>query len=192
MHPFYSNMIVILMSLFMCMSGVLLTALAYRPKEISEEWWQWTERFYKSEISRVAGPVLIVISLVLHVTSVTYCVLKRLRRARAEAKVLRGRAEDTESLETQRSCTELEPDQRLETQCLLGERATGDIACFPDGSLRSSRKRLRTASENASVAASVIEDSLLSDLSSEAEVKNRISELSSVVRSEDKSMIDPV
>ena len=48
MHPFYSNMIVILMSLFMCMSGVLLTALAYRPKEISEEWWQWTERFYKS------------------------------------------------------------------------------------------------------------------------------------------------
>ena len=48
MHPFYSNMIVILMSVFMCMSGVLLTALAYRPKEISEEWWEWTERFYKS------------------------------------------------------------------------------------------------------------------------------------------------
>ena len=48
MHPFYSNMIVILMSVFMFMSGVLLTALAYRPKEISEEWWEWTERFYKS------------------------------------------------------------------------------------------------------------------------------------------------
>ena len=53
MHPFYSNMIVILMSVFMFMSGVLLTALAYRPKEISEEWWEWTERFYKSgEMSR--------------------------------------------------------------------------------------------------------------------------------------------
>ena len=51
---------------------------------------------------------------------------------------------------------------------------------------------MRTASENASVAASVIEDSLLSDLSSEAEVKNRFSELSSMVKSEDKSMIDPV
>ena len=48
MHPFYSNMIVILMSVFMFMSGVLLTALAYRPKEIAEEWWEWTERFYKS------------------------------------------------------------------------------------------------------------------------------------------------
>jgi len=181
MHPFYSNMIVILMSVFMCMSGVLLTALAYRPKEISEEWWQWTERFYKSEISRVAGPVLIVLSLVLHVTSVTYCVLKRLRRARAEAG-LRACAEDTESLETQRSLTELEPDMRLETECLLG-----DIACFPDGSLRSSRKKLRTSSENASVAASVIEDSLLSDLSSEPEAKNRFSEVSSVVRSDNKS-----
>ena len=74
--------------------------------------------------------MLIVLSLVLHVTSVSYCVLKRLRRARAE-KGLRACAEDTESLETQRSLTELEPDMRLETECLLG-----DIACFPDGSLR--------------------------------------------------------
>ena len=59
MHPFYSNMIVILMSVFMCMSGVLLTALAYRPKEISEEWWEWTERFYKSgELSANQRPSL--------------------------------------------------------------------------------------------------------------------------------------
>ena len=48
MERFYYNMFVMLMSLFMCMSGVLLTALAYRPKEIAEEWWEWTERFYKS------------------------------------------------------------------------------------------------------------------------------------------------
>ena len=79
-----------------------------------------------AEISRVAGPVLIVLSLVLHVTSVTYCVLKRLRRARAE---------DTDSLETVRSC-DLETEPSLETACLL-TRGAGDIACFPDGSLRS-------------------------------------------------------
>ena len=48
MQAFYYNMFVVLMSVFMCMSGVLLTALAYRPKEITEEWWEWTERFYKS------------------------------------------------------------------------------------------------------------------------------------------------
>ena len=51
MERFYYNMFVMLMSLFMCMSGVLLTALAYRPKEIAEEWWEWTERFYKSGFS---------------------------------------------------------------------------------------------------------------------------------------------
>ena len=88
-----------------------------------------------AEISRVAGPVLIVLSLVLHVTSVTYCVLKRLRRARAEAGA-RARTEDTDSLETQRSCDLEDPGGRLETECLL-TRGTGDIACFPDGSLRS-------------------------------------------------------
>ena len=87
-----------------------------------------------AEISRVAGPVLIVLSLVLHVTSVTYCVLKRLRRARAEARA-RARTEDTDSLETQRSCDLEDPGGRLETECLL-TRGTGDIACFPDGSLR--------------------------------------------------------
>ena len=87
-----------------------------------------------AEISRVAGPVLIVLSLVLHVTSVTYCVLKRLRRARAEAGA-RARTEDTDSLETQRSCDLEDPGGRLETECLL-TRGTGDIACFPDGSLR--------------------------------------------------------
>ena len=48
MFPFYYNMFVILMSVFMGMSGVLLTALAFRPKEIAEEWWEWTDRFYKS------------------------------------------------------------------------------------------------------------------------------------------------
>ena len=88
-----------------------------------------------AEISRVAGPVLIVLSLVLHVTSVTYCVLKRLRRARAEAGA-RARTEDTESLETQRSGDLCDPGGRLETECLL-TRGAGDIACFPDGSLRS-------------------------------------------------------
>ena len=87
-----------------------------------------------AEISRVAGPVLIVLSLVLHVTSVTYCVLKRLRRARAE---------DTDSLETLRSGDLEDPGGRLETECLL-TRGAGDIACFPDGSLRSEWHRIAT------------------------------------------------
>ena len=47
-HHRMSNMFTIVMSVFMMMSGVLLTALAYRPKEIAEDWWEWTERFYKS------------------------------------------------------------------------------------------------------------------------------------------------
>ena len=90
----------------------------------------------------MAGPVLIVLSLVLHVTSVTYCVLKRLRRARAEAGA-RARTEDTDSLETQRSGDLEDPGGRLETECLL-TRGAGDIACFPDGSLRSEWHRICT------------------------------------------------
>ena len=82
-----------------------------------------------AESSRVAGPVLIVLSLVLHITSVTYCIVKRLRR-RAEAGA--REREDTDSLETARGC---DMDvERLETECLLVR--SGDIACFPNGSLR--------------------------------------------------------
>ena len=48
MSAWYYNMFIILMSVFMGMGGILLTALAYRPKQISEDWWDWTNRFYES------------------------------------------------------------------------------------------------------------------------------------------------
>ena len=48
MSAWYYNMFVILMSVFMGMGGILLTALAYRPKQITEDWWEWTNRFYQS------------------------------------------------------------------------------------------------------------------------------------------------
>lgn len=138
MNPFYNNMFVILMSVFMCMSGVLLTALAYRPKEIAEEWWEWTERFYKSETPRIAGPILIVLSLILHISSVTYCIIKRIRR-RDKVK----EREDSDSLEVR--------SMDLDTKCLLDK----DIACFPDGSLRSSSSQIRNTSENSSVSVTI-------------------------------------
>ena len=138
MNPFYNNVFVILMSVFMCMSGVLLTALAYRPKEIAEEWWEWTERFYKSETPRIAGPILIVLSLILHISSVTYCIIKRIRR-RDKIK----EREDSDSLEVR--------SMDLDTKCLLDK----DIACFPDGSLRSSSLQIRNASENSSVSVTI-------------------------------------
>ena len=48
MSAWYYNMFIILMSVFMGMGGILLTALAYRPKQITEDWWEWTNRFYES------------------------------------------------------------------------------------------------------------------------------------------------
>ena len=48
MSAWYYNMFIILMSAFMGMGGILLTALAYRPKQITEDWWEWTNRFYES------------------------------------------------------------------------------------------------------------------------------------------------
>ena len=138
MNPFYNNVFVILMSVFMCMSGVLLTALAYRPKEIAEEWWEWTERFYKSETPRIAGPILIVLSLILHISSVTYCIIKRIRRKNK----IKER-EDSDSVEVR--------SMDLDTKCLLDK----DIACFPDGSLRSSKSQIRNASENSSFSVTI-------------------------------------
>ena len=76
----YCNMFVIIMAIFMLMGGVLLTALAYRPKEMAEEWWEWTERFYRSKNSRVVGPSLIVISGLFSLFAVSYCLLKRRAR----------------------------------------------------------------------------------------------------------------
>jgi len=144
MLPFYYNMIVILMSVFMCMSGVLLTALAYRPKEIAEEWWEWTDRFYKSETWRIAGPVLIILSLMCHVVSVSYCIAKRVRR-RKRQEARRREKEESDSCEVR--SIDMDPE-KLETKCLLENGH--DIACFPDSSLRSSRSRIRTVSQNLS------------------------------------------
>ena len=83
-----------------------------------------------SESSRIAGPVLVVVSLVLHLASVTYCLAKR-RRARMQE----AGGGETESLETGRGL-DLDTGGQ-ETRCLL-DRAQDirDIACFPDGSLR--------------------------------------------------------
>ena len=156
----YYNMFIILMSVFMCMSGILLTALAYRPKQISENWWDWTKRFYESgekwkwchnlllsdwvtelsdsetnnsftyqiisviETSRIAGPMLVVLSLFLHCASVGYCLVKRMRKSHNF-----NRDVDT-SIETKSDIKDLEYDHHL----LLHNH---DIACFPDGSLRS-------------------------------------------------------
>lgn len=133
----YYNMFIILMSVFMCMSGILLTALAYRPKQISENWWDWTKRFYESETSRIAGPMLVVLSLFLHCASVGYCLVKRMRKSHNF-----NRDVDT-SIETKSDIKDLEYDHHL----LLHNH---DIACFPDGSLRCSLSRFRTISENES------------------------------------------
>ena len=82
-----------------------------------------------SESSRIAGPVLVVVSLVLHLASVTYCLAKRWRTRREAG------GGETESLETGRGL-DLDTGGQ-ETRCLL-DRAQDirDIACFPDGSLR--------------------------------------------------------
>ena len=73
----YYNLFVFIMAFFLMMNGIHLTALAYRPTEMCEEWWKGTERFYKSQTSRVAGPLLIVISLMLHLLALSYCLIKR-------------------------------------------------------------------------------------------------------------------
>lgn len=44
-------MTMVVMLLLLGLGGVLLTALAYRPKEQREDWWQWTERFTRSGIT---------------------------------------------------------------------------------------------------------------------------------------------
>eukprot|EP00092_Neocalanus_flemingeri_P014846 GFUD01016028.1.p1 GENE.GFUD01016028.1~~GFUD01016028.1.p1 ORF type:complete len:193 (+),score=54.57 GFUD01016028.1:55-633(+) len=132
----YCNMFMIIMASFMMMSGVLLTALAYRPKEMGEEWWEWTERFYKSETSRVAGPCLIVISVLLILAAVTYCLLKR------RAKYLEALKDEEESAEANPSKSINYDIESCEVESEAHLVDTSDIACFPDGSLRFSSRHL--------------------------------------------------
>merc|ERR1719318_935166 len=105
----------------MLLGGVLLTALAYRPKELREDWWEWTERFYRSKNTRIVGPSLIVLSLFLTVAGLSYCLLKRHARLR--------RCEREED-----SVEHRETHSQADRECLLLPQA--DIACFPDGSPR--------------------------------------------------------
>lgn len=122
----YYNMFVIIMAIFMLMGGILLTAIAYRPKELREEWWEWTERFYKSKNTRIVGPSLIVISLLLNLAGLTYYLLKR------KARMGTYNREET-SVEHKSSDSETD-SWEADRKCLLDPRS--DIACFPDGSPR--------------------------------------------------------
>ena len=123
----YYNMFVIIMAIFMLMGGVLLTALAYRPKEMGEEWWEWTERFYKSENMRIVGPSLIVVSLLLIVAALSYCLLKKHVRRMAYLR-------DEEDSAEQKSLEDENISWQVDRECLLVPHY--DIACFPDGSPR--------------------------------------------------------
>ena len=76
------------------------------------------------ETSRIAGPMLVVLSLFLHCASVGYCLVKRMRKSHNFKRDV-----DT-SIETKSDIKDLEYDHHL----LLHNH---DIACFPDGSLRS-------------------------------------------------------
>ena len=119
----YYNMFVIIMAIFMLMGGVLLTALAYRPKEMGEEWWEWTERFYRSKNTRIVGPLLIVISVLLNIAAMVYCLLKRHVRRMTRLEDEEGSADHSEGGSWQ-----------ADRECLLLPHS--DIACFPDGSPR--------------------------------------------------------
>ena len=126
----YYNMFVIIMAIFMLMGGVLLTALAYRPKEMAEEWWEWTERFYKSKNSRVVGPSLIVISVLLNLAALSYCLLKRHVKNIAS---VRDEENSSESNSGESLNGEI-GNWQIEREGLLVPDS--DIACFPDGSPR--------------------------------------------------------
>ena len=81
------------------------------------------------ETSRLAGPLLLVASLVLLSISVGHCLVKRIRRSKGLA---RDEEDSTEGREL-----ELEFDmehQHQDVKQLLHHNH--DIACFPDGSLR--------------------------------------------------------
>ena len=123
----YYNMFVIIMAIFMLMGGVLLTSLAYRPKEMGEEWWEWKERFYKSENMRIVGPSLIVVSLLLIVAALSYCLLKKHVRRMAYLR-------DEEDSAEQKSLEDENISWQVDSECLLVPHY--DIACFPDGSPR--------------------------------------------------------
>jgi len=118
----------VVMLLLLGLGGVLLTALAYRPKEQREDWWQWTERFTRSESSRVAGPVLVAASLITNLAGLACCLTRRYRRTRPG----HDSSPEVRSLDSE---AEVSADQA----CLLSPAPAdiADIACFPDGSLRS-------------------------------------------------------
>ena len=129
----YYKLFVFMMAFFLLMSGILLTALAYRPQEMGEEWWEWTERFYKSQTSRVAGPLLIVISLLLHLLALSYCLLKRKAKYKESIKD----KEETSDVKSRKSFNSEIGSLQVERKSLIVP--TSDIACFPDGSLRLER-----------------------------------------------------
>ena len=126
----YHNLFMFIMAFLMMISGVLLTALAYRPKEMGEEWMEWTERFCKSRTSRVAGPLLTVLGLLLNLLVLGYCLLKR----KVKNKETRRNKEESTEAEPKNLFHKKTGSWKAERRGLLTPNT--DIACFPVGSLR--------------------------------------------------------
>ena len=91
---------------------------------MAEEWLEWTDRFSKSENSRIVGPVLMAFSLVTIMSTTIYCLLKNRTKRRAEMRDEEDSFEDKFDISY----------KQCDTKNLLSP--VSDIACFPDGSPR--------------------------------------------------------
>jgi len=139
----YCTPFLLLMSTLLLLLGLLLTAISWRPDlmqyyysqyDLGEE---WTSRLDDIARARLAGPLLIGVSLLLMTTGLVLGLLNRLARVeerRGGATQYRGNTDSF--LRAWRR--EKEEKEEVETRGLLSVSSmAGDIACFPDNSSRS-------------------------------------------------------
>ncbi|XP_023325965.1 uncharacterized protein LOC111699512 [Eurytemora carolleeae] len=143
----YCYIVLFIMSFFFLLSGVLFTAISYRPQQVGEQLGEWTFRFAQSRNTRIAGPAFIFLGFLMCISSIVLCIFSRRANSAREFTVYTHHPKipnqmDTEKFEYTR---QRRPDVSTFSVVQSQEKSyftdgysdmksliVSDIACFPE------------------------------------------------------------
>jgi len=158
----YCYIVLLIMSFFFLLSGVLFTAISYRPQEVGEKFGEWSFRLAQSRNTKIAGPAFIVLGFIMTAASILLCQVSR--RVTSSQPILKHqllmsageendlRHETQRRLKTNMVAAFPEEGNKQGSGSYSSQLIVSDIACFPDTNTpRSTRLLAIQSSARASV-----------------------------------------
>jgi len=131
----YCYVFLFIMSFFFLLSGVLFTAISYRPQQIGEQFGEWSYRLAKSRKTRIAGPAFILLGGTMVASSTFLCILSRrfTSAKRTSSSVVYQNEVADEGLDEPYSVVQHKEKSYFHNGYSdMSSLIVSDIACFPE------------------------------------------------------------